>query len=311
MGLLFILTVAMKKPDVHLKFSLSGHAAPVYCLEQGSKTETVFSGSADGFVAEWDVLNGAAEKFSVNVGKPVYSLLHDQEKQVLFIGLGTGDLHIIDLLNKKEIKHIIHHQSAIFQILLHKKNNHFYTVSGDGTCCIWDRNDFRLMLNYPICSEKIRKMTLSPSGDFLALACGDGWIRIFETSFYNLVQEWKAHEMACNSICFLDEDTLLSGGKDAYLNFWKRNGSLIRSIPAHNFAIYDIKELTGTAMIATASRDKTIKLWRTDTLGILLRIDRKLLDAHKNSVNALHWIPSLNRLISTGDDRSIKVMEIK
>ena len=37
--------------------------------------------------------------------------------------------------------------------------------------------------------------------------------------------------------------------------------TLIKSIPAHNYAIYDIVFSPNAKLFATASRDKTVKIW--------------------------------------------------
>jgi len=59
-----------------------------------------------------------------------------------------------------------------------------------------------------------------------------------------------------------DGKFLLTGGRDAHLNIWQTDSyELIKSIPAHNWAIYDIVFNPDTTLFATASRDKTIKIW--------------------------------------------------
>ena len=59
---------------------------------------------------------------------------------------------------------------------------------------------------------------------------------------------------------------------------------------------------------ATASRDKTVKIWKTENRQLLLRINKEQQDGHLNSVNKVVWTEQ--GLVSTGDDRAIILWEI-
>lgn len=108
-----------------------------------------------------------------------------------------------------------------------------------------------------------------------------------------------------------DAKTLVSGGRDAHLNFWNVSDyTLIKSVPAHNFAIYDIVFSPDKSLFATASRDKTIKIWDAKTSDFLLRINIENSNGHTYSVNKLLWTSFNNYLISAGDDRKIRIFEI-
>jgi len=85
---------------------------------------------------------------------------------------------------------------------------------------------------------------------------------------------------------------------------------LVKSIPAHNWAIYDIVFNPDATLFATASRDKTIKIWDAITYQLLKRITKENLNAHTYSVNKLLWSTYNNYLVSAGDDRTIVVREV-
>lgn len=285
---------------------LKGHAGPVYALCAGSREGTFFSGSSDGFVAEWDLVSFLPEKFSVKIGQSVYALEHILEFHLLVAGTGSGAFHVIDLKEKMEVRHIVQHTSSIFDVRYNSKQKHLYTVSADGHFCVWEVPTFRLLIDYPICSEKLRNIAVSPSGDKIALACGDHIVREFETEFYNPIRDLNAHTMSVNSVCFTNENTLISGGKDAFLHWWNFESELpYLSVPAHNFAIYAIVGSPDGKLFATGSRDKTVKIWDAETNDFLLRIERKSHLAHTASVNRLYWDKFTGLLVSAGDDRTL------
>jgi WD40 repeat protein len=123
---------------------------------------------------------------------------------------------------------------------------------------------------------------------------------------------YSAHTLSANIVRYSpDGKFLLSGGRDAHLNIWDtKNYSQVKSIPAHNYAIYDIAFSPDAKLFATASRDKTIKIWDADMFEILARISKENYEGHVNSVNKLFWSDYNNYLVSSGDDRAVMVWEI-
>jgi WD40 repeat protein len=73
-------------------------------------------------------------------------------------------------------------------------------------------------------------------------------------------------------------------------------------LPAHNYAIYSIVFVNG--ICATASRDKTIKIWDAQTMDCLQRIDAKA-NGHSHSINKLLCIQDC--IVSCSDDKKIIV----
>jgi len=122
---------------------------------------------------------------------------------------------------------------------------------------------------------------------------------------YKELARIHAHKESVNALYILpDSQILVSGGKDAHLNFWSATDySLLNSVPAHNYAIYSITPSPDGNYFATGSRDKTIKIWNSKTYEILLRISQEKYLGHSHSVNKVLWLK--NALLSAGDDRKI------
>lgn len=80
-------------------------------------------------------------------------------------------------------------------------------------------------------------------------------------------------------------------------------------IPAHWYAINDLKLSPDGKYFASASRDKTIKIWDANSYELLKVLDNEKFEGHTHSVNSLLWVNE-HLLLSTGDDRQIIAWEI-
>ena len=78
----------------------------------------------------------------------------------------------------------------------------------------------------------------------------------------------------------------------------------MRAIPAHRANIYGIAFNPQGTVCATASRDKSVKLWDAASFEPIDRFELKQ-GGHTHSVNAVHWCAD-GTLLSAGDDRTIK-----
>lgn len=291
--------------------NLTGHSGAVYALEQGSEEHLVFSGSSDKFVALWNLNTMEAEKFAAKFPAIVYALCYVKEKQLLLVGTSAGSVHVLDLIKKEEVKILQHHTEAVFDIRYCIQTNCFYTAGGDGNFAVCSLDQLSMLQIKQLCKEKVRSIDINLVTSELAIASGDGCIRIFDLISLEEKHCFAAHQLSANIVKYSPDGLLLlSGGRDAYLNCWDAKGyTAIQHIPAHNYALYDIQFSPDGKQFATASRDKTLKIWNTDTLELLVRINKEKQEGHVNSVNKLLWSTFKNYLISTGDDRAIFVWE--
>jgi WD40 repeat protein len=293
---------------------LTGHSGAVYALENSLEENNFFSGSGDHIVAEWDATTEENGKLLSQIPEIIYSLKLIPLQKHLLIGQSTGGIHVIDLSTRKEVRLLHYHSAGVFDLSFSDMHNLFFSVGGDGTFSISRLNDFSLIKTIKLADEKLRSIALHPEQKEVVIGCGDGSISIYELPSLELKKRWLAHreKFSVNTVQFYDHGNyLLSGSRDAHLNIYdvKNNYSLVTSIPAHNYAIYSIVFSPDKKHFATASRDKTIKIWNTDTMEVLTRLDNEKSSGHLNSVNTLLW--KNNYLISGSDDRSIIVWEVR
>lgn len=282
---------------------LTGHASGIYALS--ADAQLLYSASGDGMVASWDLETLEPAPFSVKVGMPVYALL--KWRDYIFVGQQKGGVHVINLAEKKEEKHIQIHKNGVYHLLINESTNQLYSAGGDGSLGIFDLDGFRLQMQVSLSHKKLRRMTLSPQGDLLLVSGSDGNVFVFETNYFNELYRFEAHENGTYALAWTPEGKLITGGRDAHMRFWEvkhQEAKMENEIPAHNYAIYDLA-LSEHGVLASASRDKIVKTWQPPNYNFPERLKAERTQTHKNSANSVLWVG--DKLFSASDDRTIAV----
>ena len=300
----------MKNTIAETVFRMKGHFGSIYSIVSAGKNQ-IISGSGDKNIVKWSLVSGQHENFSVALPYPVYSLAMDEDGNFLYAGNGAGQIHKINLEQKREEKCLQLSKAILFDLLFLEDKRILISASADGLIHAIETTGGNLLWATKISDNKVRQLRrLNDEGDFVA-ATGDG--RFIGISLAGkIIFQVKAHSESCNTILPIEEKNLIyTGGKDAHLNVYELSSlKLLASIPAHNFAIYDLALHPEKKYLATASRDKTVKIWDPMNAGFLLRIENPESGGHSHSVNRLHWSKKDNLLISGGDDRVLVARKI-
>lgn len=282
------------------KYEIKEHQGSIFCLTKDERF--LYSASADKYVTRWNPQTGEQDSFAIKCDSSVYKIIHFKKKNILIIGTSLGDIHIIDTLNRYEIKFIKYHKVAIFEIQLDELNEKMFVGDADGNLSVWSTIDWSLLLNLPFDCGKIRTIEILELQNQVLIGSQDGKIRVLD-KYFNLISTFEAHEGGCLAICYSDlkNKVVFTSGKDGYLRVWQLyDYKEIVAIPAHNESIYNLQVLD--KYLFSISRDKTIKIWNINTLDFISKIDRKS-GGHSHSINDILIFNS--NLITAGDDKRI------
>lgn len=289
---------------IHHCLTIRGHVGAIYAMEYDG--QFLYSAAADKFVTRWNLASGTQDKFAIKFEDVPYCLAFLRNNSLLVVGTNSGKLHVFDLETKTEIKCFQQHKTALFNITVNKVNKHFYSADAEGNISVWCSETLNLLLSIPLNCGKIRRMVVCNEGVQLYVTCQNGQILVLETTYFNILNSFNAHENGATAICLDSQNNVLySGGKDAFLKCWDlTNGKLLHSLPAHNFVIYDIVALS-EHLLATVSRDKSIKIWNKKALQVMEKVDA-FKQGHHHSVNHLVCL-SDNRIATCSDDKTIRI----
>ncbi len=261
-----------------------GHSGPIYDIDFDE--EYVYSASADRFVTRWDKATGKQDSFAIRCEAVPFTIQLFSSGKMLAIGLASGQVHIVDVEQKREIHHFTQHQAGIFAIYETLDKRFLCIGDADGFLSIWETSTMKLLIILPLSCGKIRSIRqLNPTS--ILIAGGTGEVLILETEFFNELNRFYAHEAGTSVLC-LDENRkeLITGGKDGYLRWWdSETFALKKALPAHKGTIYGL-EFIDESHFVSVSRDKSVKIWRAEGRSVM----QKLMDkssGHRRSINAL------------------------
>lgn len=288
---------------------LLGHKDCLYSLLADTESGFFFTAGGDGMVARWDVRQAADAHLAAKVDDNIYSMLHWPEGRSLLLGTHTGGLHLIDLALNRELHLYRKNPAPLFAMEWSK--HQLFIAHGDGFVSRWSQetaNSLALDFHLQAAAAALRCLAIHPQQEFFAVGSSDHSIRIIDRNGEEQML-LAGHGNSVFSLLWLAGGKyLLSGSRDAHLAVWETaSGKLLDKIPAHLFTINHLLHIPELGVVASAGRDKSIKLWDDKTLELLKVADYDKFPgkAHSHSVNKLAWHAPTSQLLSVGDDRKL------
>lgn len=292
--------------------TFSGHRDCVYTLEGSGDTSQFFSAGGDGLIVRWNLQTPDLGELIAQVPASVYAICLDKERNQLWVGQNFDGIHIIDVMNKKEIKSLKITSASIFDIKIYQ-NTAFVALS-DGIIVVIDVATFTVKKHLKASDKSVRSIDINEITQEFAVGYSDFSVKIFDLQDFSLKLVINEHSNSIFSVCYSpDKKYLLTAGRDAHLKVWDVNDNYKQkhNIVAHLFAINHITYHPNGELFATCSMDKSIKIWDAHTFKLLKVIDKARYAGHGTSVNKLFWSNHDNKLMSASDDRQIAVWAMK
>ncbi|MEZ4885990.1 MAG: WD40 repeat domain-containing protein [Chitinophagales bacterium] len=304
----------MKNLEIQNIATLTGHKGGVYALEQAAEDHCFYSADGAGWVAKWNLKNTDTAHLIAKVPSNIFALCLVKDQDLLAVGSLQGILYFIDLQKNEVLTPPLQFPKTIYALQQWK---HYLLIgTGDGKLSIFNLQNQKIERTLPIAAKSIRQIKIHPHENIAAIASSDHCIYLLDLEKISVSSELHYHKNSVFCLQFLQNgNQLFAGSRDAHLSVWEKineNYSLQHTIPAHLFTINDIAVSPNQRWIASASRDKSIKIWDVQSLKLLKVIDRMKpnLDAHQHSVNTLLWSPFNDYLLSGSDDKSIKIWQV-
>ena len=285
---------------------VTGHKGSIFSLK-GYGSDRFLSGGGEGWIVEWELSNPDPGRLLARVESNVFAI-HNNGKEIV-AGDMNGGIHWIDL-EANETLDLQHHRRGIFD--LWEDGGLIYALGGDGFISRRPKDEPRAVESVQLTHQSLRTYTYVDDRT-ITVGASDGCIYFVDIDTLEIQQRIdNAHDPSVFSLIYdASAGHLWSGGRDAQINIWSKDGKRLHNIPAHMFTVNDLTFNTDKSLVISGSRDKTIKVWDAKSFQLLKVIEGIRDGGHLNSVNCLLWCPDQNYLISGSDDNSIGIWKIE
>ncbi|XP_011876149.1 PREDICTED: U3 small nucleolar RNA-interacting protein 2 [Vollenhovia emeryi] len=291
------------------------HKSSITCICLSSDGNILYSGSKDGSLVKWSVTEKSKLKAIVgNRGKTksgmksVRCLAISTDGKFLVVGDGgCKDIKVFSGDTLDHIKDLKGHRSPVSGLIFRKDTHTLYSASEDRSVKVWNLDDMAYVESLFGHQSAITSIDALSRERAITSGGYDGSIRIWKiVEESQLIFNAKSSGNSIDAVKLINEENFFSGGDDGQLCLWgcMKKKPLCTILEAHGkdeansqpMWISSIATLLNTDLVASGSRNGTIKLWQCGenfrSLNLLFEV--KL----TGFINALAFTPDGNHLIA-------------
>jgi len=292
-------------PRMPCQFTLQGHSLVVTSVAVHPVFTVAVSGSEDGTIKAWDHESGEYMKTMKGHTNTVNSVAFSPTGTYLVSCSTDLSIKLWDFSTYVCLRTLRGHDHTISSARFLPKldippstspdsgsvtgveasvagANHVVSASRDATVKLWDIETGFCDHTFTDHSDWVRVLAVRQSdGGCWASAGNDQTIFVYDGT-KNLAAELRGHTHVVESLAFVIEEPLRSGGRE------RKEAEANRDL------------------LVSGSRDRTVRLWKISEAACL-----NVFNAHENWVRSVILHPSGNYIISCADDKTIRIFDVK
>jgi WD40 repeat protein/energy-coupling factor transporter ATP-binding protein EcfA2 len=270
------LYAALKKFDHPLTMSLEAHEkGAARALVTRVSANEIYSAGSDGRIIRWTEKSNKWNS-EILVNRPDYQYysidISPNGNLLVAAGLNTKNelknyVEVYNLNNMSESpKKIEGFVYAIENVQFTPDNQGFYARDNSGRSIKF--SDFKTSQEVIKSTVKINAIDLNSTGNLLAGAGDNGSLFLWEVKNNFAMREIKNLGKYLTSVSFAPEGRrIVVGDNMGVVNIYdNQSGMLIRTLSGHTSGIEQIRFNHAGTFMATASKDKTVRLWNLNNL---------------------------------------------
>lgn len=291
-------------------FCCKGHNNWVLCIAWSPDSTKFVSGCKDGNIILWDPTTGKQKGPTMKGHKQWITALAwepyhlNAECRYFASSSKDGDIRIWDAPVGKCLRVLTSHSKSVTS-LIWGGSSLLYSGSQDRTIKVWRPNDGILCRSLEGHAHWVNSLTVNT--DYV-MRLGSSF-RPSENVNQNDKEALKnAAVERYREVCGTEGEILVSGSDDFTMFMWKpeTGKKSYARLTGHQQLINDVKFSPDTRLLASASFDKSIKLWDGKTGKFITT-----LRGHVQSVYMVAWSADSRLLVSASADSTLKVWTMK
>ena len=219
---------------------------------------------------------------------------------------------IRDLIDPTLNSQPLSHEDVVLGVSFSPDGQLIASASYDTTVKLWSREGqwLKTLTGH---RDVVTSVIFSPNGRLVASASADGTVKLWDIDTGTAIKTINAHEDGVLDVKFgPDGDIIATGGIfDPTVKLWKADGARLKTLAGHCesikqtencIGVYEVSFSPNGQVLASASGDRTVKLWDVQT-----GTEIETLKGHNNDVLSVSFSPDGQTIASGSRDRTVKL----
>jgi hypothetical protein len=281
---------------------LNGHEGAVRSISFVGNSNIFYSSGSDGKILRWD-LNSSSKSYRTLIDNNFInrSLSISNNGRWLACGTTTSGIQLFNLNQASTMPTFLEgHKGWVEALEFTSDSKGLFSSSTDNTIIYWDliAGTNSLFLN---AENKIRSLGVSPGGRYIIAGTDDGKVIRWNIDNREKTILFQENGNAIYTVAFNASGSKIAfGDKNGTLRILDtKTNSIIRTVAAHPSRIMDIEFSPNDRQIATASWDRSVRLWDANNFNN----KPVILTEHKDIVLAVSFSPDGQFLVTSADQK--------
>jgi WD40 repeat protein len=261
------------------------HQRSVSCARFAPDNLVIFSGTEDGSVQAWNLLDGKTFGEPIREASAIVSIALDKDGKRLLVTTGNATARTWHPPARNPLAERFAHKARVESVSISRDGQVLLTTSDDNTGRLWNLEKRDEAPKSLVHKSAVLCGAISPDARYALTGSADQTARLWRTDSGDAVGEALVHTAAVSQVAFSRDGNFFATATDSgSAQFWELSSRNALGKPMnHNARVSAIEFSHDSKLFLTAGSDAKVELWASRTgegTGAPLRAAKEITCAH-------------------------------